>query len=99
MKKDQFNGKGLPGDFDGMKKIKVTDIDNKPSNLDEWDVCMCPADLNYSGFPLGAATDLTASMLCGIDQENIIILQRWNRNHDDYCEEYEKEEEYCMIGW
>ena len=38
-------------------------------------------------------------MLGGIDQENIIILQRWNRNHDDYCEEYEKEEEYCMIGW
>ena len=82
-----------------MKKIKVTDIDNKPSNLDKRDVCMCPANLNYSGFPLGAATDLTASMLCGIDQENIIILQRWNRNHDDYCEEYEKEEEYCMIGW
>ena len=48
---------------------------------------------------MSAATDLTASMLCRIDQENRIILQRWNRNHDDYCEEYEKEEEYWMIGW
>ncbi|MGK3738682.1 MAG: hypothetical protein ACI8RD_010727 [Bacillariaceae sp.] len=46
---------------------------------------------NYSGFPLGTATVLTASMLRGIDQENITILQRWNRNHDDYCEEYEIE--------
>ena len=68
MKKDQFNGKGLPGDFDGMKKIKVTDIDNKPSNLDKRDVCMCPANLNYSGFPLGAATSFTASNA------------RWNRS-------------------
>jgi hypothetical protein len=45
-----------------MKKIKFTDIDYKPSNLDEWDVCICPADLNYSGFPLGTKAHLTASM-------------------------------------
>ena len=65
MEKDQFTGKGLPGDFDGMK---FTDIDNKPSNLDERDDCMCPADLNYSGFSLGAATNFTASNA------------RWNRS-------------------
>jgi hypothetical protein len=55
--KDPFNGKGFPRDSDDMKKIKFTDIDNKLSNLDEWDVCLCPADSNYSGFPLGTATD------------------------------------------
>mmetsp|Transcript_32806 Transcript_32806/g.35370 ORF Transcript_32806/g.35370 Transcript_32806/m.35370 type:complete len:389 (+) Transcript_32806:65-1231(+) len=92
-----FDGKGFPGDFDDTETIKFADIDHKLSNLDEWDVCMCPADHNYSGFPMGTATNLTSSMLRGLDEEDVIILQRWNRNLD-HCDDYEIEEEYCLIG-
>ena len=91
-----FSGKGFPGDFDGMETIKFADIDHKLSNPDEWDVCRCPADRNYSGFPMGTATNLTASIIRGIDKEDVIILQRWNRNFG-HSDDYEIEEEYLLI--
>ena len=91
-----FGGKGFPGDFDGMETIKVADIDHKLSNPEEWDVCRCPADRNYSGFPMGTATNLTASIIRGINKEDVIILQRWNRNFG-HSDDYEIEEEYLLI--
>ena len=98
---EAFGGKGFPGDFDDMETIKFSDIDHKISKPDEWDVCLCPADCNFSPIPMGTATNLTATMR-GIDKEDVIILQRWNRNlghYDDYEieEDCEIEEEFLLI--
>ena len=92
---EAFDGKGFPGDFDDMETIKFVDIDHKLSNPDEWDVIMCPADHNYSGFPMGTATNLTA-IIRGIKKEDVIILERSNRNLG-HCDDYEIEEEYLLI--
>lgn len=106
---EQFDGVGFPGDFDDMKTVSMRDLKVDPNRLPKgkvWEIVICPAAQNYSGFPhiadrrsvvIAAFDDV--ELWEELDTDDIVLLCVWRSRSRFRHGLGGPDKEYRLVGW
>ena len=104
-----FAGAGFPGDFDRAPFANYRDLPQILPEDNEYELTICPAAMNFSGFPPDTArvfrrrdaTEVVEQLVLneGVCVDDVILVTERRGWLDEYGNENEDVVEYVVRGW